>query len=127
MTAEPRYSPSAPQQNVSLDALEMTTYHPVSRIPAVEKQPFLTPDARKNIQVVFEDNDDGPVDALWPVVAGSPPIRQADLSDACLGTVILPLAGSSRPFWDSHWHDRDCKTKFICWTLYCAVSTATFV
>ena len=101
------------QAMVTLDALEMTTYQPFSRFPAVGKQPFLTVGARKNVQVVFEDNDDGPVDSLWPLVTGSAPIRQDQLNDSCLGTVILPLPGSSSPFWDSHWKDRDCKTKFM--------------
>lgn len=101
------------QAMVTLDALEMTTWQPPSRLPAMGKQPFLTPEMRKNVQVVFEDTDVGPVDSLWPLVTGTTPIRQDQLNDTCLGTVILPLAGSSSPFWDSHWQDRDCKTKFM--------------
>ena len=101
------------QAMVTLDALEMTTWQPPSRFPAVSKQPFLTTEMRKNVQVVFEDNDVGPVDSLWPLVTGTMPMRQDELNDTCLGTVILPLAGSSSPFWDSHWQDRDCKTKFM--------------
>lgn len=101
------------QAMITLDALEMTTWKPPSRHPDVGKQPFLTPEMRKKVQVVFEDNDVGPVDSLWSLVTGSPPIRQDQLNDTCLGTVILPLPGSSSPFWDSHWQDRDCKTKFM--------------
>ncbi len=100
------------QAMVTLDALEMTTWQPSGAL-SIGSQPFLTPEKRREVQVVWEDEDDGPVDSLWPLVTGSAPVRMKDLNDTCFGTVILPLAGSSSPFWDSHWTDRDCHTKFM--------------
>lgn len=100
------------QTMITLDALEMAPWHP-SGLPRLSVNPFITDESRKNIQVVIEDDDIGPVDELWPLLTGSKPIRQSQLNDTCLGTVILPLAGSSSPFWDSHWQDRDCQTKFM--------------
>lgn len=100
------------QTMITLDALEMAPWHP-SRLKSLTNQPFLTPESRMDVQVVIEDDDIGPVDELWPLLTGSAPIRQSQLNDTCLGTVILPLPGSSSPFWDSHWQDRDCQTKFM--------------
>ena len=100
------------QAMVTLDAMEMAPWHPSGHLK-LPNTPFLTAKERKNVQVVFEDDDVGPVEMLWPLVTGNPPIRASTLNDTCLGTVILPLPGSSSPFWDSHWQDRDCHTKFL--------------
>lgn len=95
------------QALVTVDALQMAllgpgkAYLPSSEIP--------------HVQVVFEDDVNSPWDdLLWGMITGSKPLRLSSLkSPMCLGTVILPLAGSSSPFWDSHWESRNCKNNFM--------------
>ena len=66
------------------------------------------------VQVVFEDDDLGPWDdLLWPTVTGRKPIRQSELEDGCLGTVILPLTGATSPFWWGVWDDLPCRESFL--------------
>lgn len=66
------------------------------------------------VQVVFEDDDTGPWDdLLWPFVTGRKPVRQSELEDACLGTVILPLTGATSPFWWGVWDDLPCRESFL--------------
>lgn len=66
------------------------------------------------VRVVFEDDDLGPWDdLLWPFVTGKKPIRQSEMEDGCLGTVILPLPGATSPFWWSVWDDLPCRESFL--------------
>ncbi|OAA60281.1 hypothetical protein SPI_05405 [Niveomyces insectorum RCEF 264] len=62
--------------------------------------PLLTKAQRDAVQVVFEDDREEYLDPAWTMVSGLPPIRRRDLpTPFCPGHVILPLAGSSSPFW----------------------------
>lgn len=95
------------QAKLTLDALQMTDYRSSSG------QPYLSAAARKKVQVVFEDDAQGPVDSLWGIVTGSEPVRLSTLNDACLGDVILPLVGTTSPFWIGVWDDMDCKSAYL--------------
>jgi hypothetical protein len=100
------------QAMVSIDALTMTTWQPKSALwPG--KSTYLTAAMVPSIQVVYEDEDIGPVDELWGLITGHDPIHLSQLNSTCMGDVILPLAGSSSPFWESHWTDRNCRQKFM--------------
>ena len=88
------------QVKLSLDAVGMSGFIPRWEIGKV--------------QVVFEDDDKGPWDdLLWPFVTGKKPIRQSELMDGCLGTVILPLPGATSPFWWGVWEDLPCRESFL--------------
>jgi protein O-GlcNAc transferase len=95
------------QTKLTLDALQMTDYG------SSLGQPYLTAATRKDVQVVFEDDAEGPVDSLWSIVTGSEPVRLSTLSDTCLGDVILPLVGTTSPFWIGVWDDMDCKSAYL--------------
>jgi protein O-GlcNAc transferase len=95
------------QSVVTLDALQMAVKS--------SNKAWLPSAELPNVQVVFEDNrKDVWDDALWGMVTGSEPLHLQEITDSrCLGNVILPLAGSSSPFWASHWGARDCSTNFM--------------
>lgn len=94
------------QTMLTLDILHIAIDHKTSK-------PFLSPDTQ--IDVVFEDNDDGPVDDLWNEWwRDNPIIRKASIKEpTCMSNVILALPGSSSPFWQSHWANRDCRETFL--------------
>lgn len=75
---------------MTVDVIRMAT-NPVTKLP------YLTPEV--DIQVAFEDDREEPLDDWWTMVTGSPPLQQSQLEPGCYDNVILPLAGSSSPFW----------------------------
>ena len=95
------------QTKLTLDALQMTDYGSSSG------QPYLSAAARKEVQVVFEDDAEGIVDSLWGIVTGNEPVRLSSFNDTCLGDVILPLVGTTSPFWIGVWDDMDCKSTYL--------------
>ncbi|KAK0715991.1 hypothetical protein B0H67DRAFT_582158 [Lasiosphaeris hirsuta] len=80
------------QAIISIEALRL------ARNPATG-QPYLTAAELAGIRVVLEDDRAEPLDDWWTMVAGKAPVRKADLPDGCYANVIIPLAGSSSPFW----------------------------
>ncbi|KAL1871933.1 hypothetical protein Daus18300_004569 [Diaporthe australafricana] len=53
------------------------------------------------VQVVFDDDRHHALEGLWEIV-GKRPIRTSDLAPGtCYGNVIVPLPGSSSPFWSA--------------------------
>ncbi len=89
------------QVELSLDALEMSAY-----IPGFD---------RKKVEIVFSTDDKGPWDELvWPMITGKMPLYQSEFKrDGCLGTVILPLPGSTSPYWYGVWEDLPCRTSYL--------------
>ncbi|KAI9736845.1 MAG: hypothetical protein M1818_005896 [Claussenomyces sp. TS43310] len=94
------------QAMITIDALQMS-------VDASTGSAYLAPAAIKDIEVVLESEKTGPVWDLWGMITGKPPIIRSSLPASCLGNVILPLAGSSSPFWQAHWDAKDCKNTFI--------------
>lgn len=94
------------QAMISVDALQVA-------INPKTNSPFLASSDVPKIQVVFTDDETGPVDDIWGLITGSPPIRRKDLTSRCMGNVIIPLAGSSSPFWKAHWDNKDCSEQFL--------------
>jgi EGF domain-specific O-GlcNAc transferase len=80
------------QASISLDVIRMAT-NPTTG------GPYLTPQEEASVQVVFEDDRDEPLNDWWTIVSGNPPIRKSQLSPGCYKNVILPLVGSSSPYW----------------------------
>ena len=80
------------QATISLDIVQMAT-------DSSTANSYLTPEEDVSVQVVFEDDRDEPLNEWWTAVSGTPPIRKSQLDPGCYGNVILPLAGSSSPFW----------------------------
>lgn len=78
------------QAMVALDIIRMAV-DPSSGLP------FLTP--TDQVHVVFEDDREEPLDDWWTMITGNAPIRKSQLEPRCYGNVIIPLAGSSSPFW----------------------------
>ncbi|KAK3377746.1 hypothetical protein B0H63DRAFT_547322 [Podospora didyma] len=80
------------QATISIEAIRL------ARDPATGK-PYLTEEASE-VRVDFEDNHNEPLDDWWTLVTGNKPVRIADLPESdCYGNAIVPLAGSSSPFW----------------------------
>ena len=95
------------QAMITLDALQMAID------PATQK-PYLSSAELSNVQIMYEDDEDQVYDSWWPMLTpGSQPVRKSKVGPACLGNVILPLAGSSSSFWQSHWGDQDCHDSFL--------------
>jgi len=96
------------QSMITLDVLQM------SIDPATSK-PYLSRADLSNVQIMYEDDWDGVYDTWWPMLTpgGPQPVRKSTSGPACLGNVILPLAGSSSTFWQSHWGDQDCHESFL--------------
>jgi hypothetical protein len=80
------------QATVTMDIVRMATDHSSGL-------PYLTPEDGSRVQVAFEDDREEPLDDWWTVVTGNPPLRKSQLESGCYRNVILPLAGSSSPFW----------------------------
>lgn len=80
--------------------------------PSTQK-PYLSATAAREVQVVFEDDEDQILDEWWGMLSSKQPLRKSKMGPSCLGNVILPLAGSSSPFWMSHWTDQDCHETFL--------------
>lgn len=65
----------------------------------------------ESAQVVFLDNlADGPYYDMWSMFASKPPIRLNRSSATHLATtkIVVPLPGSSNPFWQGAWLDLHC-------------------
>ncbi|KKY25698.1 hypothetical protein UCRPC4_g01611 [Phaeomoniella chlamydospora] len=64
-------------------------------------QPYLSQLDVENARIAFEDERDEPYQSWWDMVLlnGHKPMRKSDLADDCYNNVILPLPGSSSPFW----------------------------
>ncbi|KAL9107111.1 MAG: hypothetical protein Q9227_007977 [Pyrenula ochraceoflavens] len=64
-------------------------------------EPFLSNTDLQNARIVFEDDRNGPYDDWWGIVLhnGEVPLRKSNLESGCYPNVILPLPGSSSPFW----------------------------
>ena len=84
-------------------------------LDAVQMSGFLGAEFdRTKVQIVFQDDIKGPWDELlWPLITGSKPLYMGELQDGCLGTVILPLPGSTSPFWWKVWEDLPCRESFL--------------
>ena len=66
-------------QSVStLDALQMA-------IDPITKEPYLPSNKLREVEVVFEDNEVGPVWDLWGMLTGGSPTRLKDLPAGCKG------------------------------------------
>ncbi|KAJ9165095.1 DUF563-containing protein [Coniochaeta hoffmannii] len=98
------------QARHTIDALQMAIN------PATGRS-WLTPDEAATVTVVFEDDRVEPMDHLWTVATGNTPIRMSSLEPgACFGNVIIPLAGSSSPFWSALMEDvyhETCHTQVL--------------
>lgn len=98
------------QARHTVDALRMA-------VNPATSEPWLSASEAANVRVVFEDDRREPFDGLWTIATGNKPIRMRDLQPgSCLGNVILPLAGSSSPFWsalmESNPHD-NCRKETL--------------
>ncbi|TPX12147.1 uncharacterized protein E0L32_007033 [Thyridium curvatum] len=94
----------------SLDIMQM------ARNPATGT-PWLSKRDAADVRVVFEDDRQEVYDRWWTMVTGNAPIRRSDLQPGtCFKNVILPMAGSSSPFWsallETNYHD-PCQTRFL--------------
>ncbi|RDW87369.1 hypothetical protein BP5796_03063 [Coleophoma crateriformis] len=98
------------QAMITLDALQMA-------IDPSTQKPYLLPSEVPQVQVVFvQEQETGLVDELdewWKMVTGQKPLLQRDLAPTCLGKVVLPLEGSTSPFWWAHWEEKDCHNRFL--------------
>jgi EGF domain-specific O-GlcNAc transferase len=91
---------------ISLDLLQIA-------INPETKRPYLSAMDVPKVQVIVEDDDDSILEPWWTMLTGSVPLRKSKMEPSCLGNVILPLAGSSSPFWQGHWEPRDCHDTFL--------------
>ncbi|KAJ2905000.1 uncharacterized protein MKZ38_006656 [Zalerion maritima] len=62
-------------------------------------KPYLGKDELSKVEIVFEDDLERPYDYLWTMLTGEPAKRKSAMEPGCYERVILPLAGSSSPFW----------------------------
>lgn len=88
----------------SLDILRSTVD------PSTQK-PFVTDRALEDSRVVFlDDLADGPFYDLWTLFSGKPSVRLKDISahDVEPTTLLIPLPGSSNPFWQGDWVEFGC-------------------
>ena len=97
------------QSTVTMDVVRMATDHSSGL-------PYLAPEDDARVQVAFEDDREEPLDDWWTVVTGNPPLRKSQLDSGCYENVILPLAGSSSPFWTllmQSANDQICTNKIL--------------
>ncbi len=81
------------QATMTLDVVRMA-------IDPFSDHQYLTAEDDVSVEVVFEDDREEPLDDWWTVVTGNKPLRLSQLDSGCYGNVIIPLAGSSSPFWN---------------------------
>lgn len=82
------------QARHTIDALQ-------TAVNAETGQPWLSIEDAGRVQVVFDDNRHHALEDLWKIV-GKGPIRTSDLvPGTCYGNVIVPMPGSSSPFWSA--------------------------
>jgi hypothetical protein len=98
------------QARHTIDALQMA-------MNPVTGRPWLTQEEAAAVTVVFEDDRAEPLDHLWTIATGNTPIRMSSLEPGtCFGKVIIPLAGSSSPFWSALMEDvyhETCHTQVL--------------
>jgi hypothetical protein len=82
------------QAMITLDAMQVA-------INPATGAPWMTKDDVKSMQVVFDDDwPEEPLDDWWRMLNGKQPQRINSLTPGtCYGNVLVPLAGSSSPFW----------------------------
>lgn len=80
------------QAKLTLEALK-TAVNPTTQ------QRYFTQEAVDNLQIVLEDDNETFIDEWWTMLSSRPLLRKSSLDATCFGNVILPLAGSSSPFW----------------------------
>ena len=98
------------QAMLTVDALQ------IARDPTTGK-PWLSREEAAAVTVVFEDDREEPLDPWWKMATGNALMRRSAIApDTCFGHVILPLAGSSSPFWsallEAVYHET-CRTQFL--------------
>jgi EGF domain-specific O-GlcNAc transferase len=99
------------QAMITLDAVQ------IARDPATGK-PWMSKEDVANMQIVFDDDHPAEeIDDWYRMLNGKPPIRIKDLTTGtCHGNVLVPLAGSSSPFWaallETVQHE-PCRTSFL--------------
>lgn len=82
------------QARHTIDALQ-------TAVNAETGQPWLSSEDASRVQVVFDDDRHHALEDLWQIV-GKAPIRTSDLiPGTCYGNVIVPMPGSSSPFWSA--------------------------
>jgi hypothetical protein len=82
------------QARHTIDALQ-------TAVNAETGQPWLSSEDAARVQVVFDDDRHHALEDLWEIV-GKGPIRTSDLvPGTCYGNVIVPMPGSSSPFWSA--------------------------
>jgi hypothetical protein len=97
------------QVTITLDVLKMAS-DPVTGIP------YLTPEEANNMTIVWEDDRTEYLDDVWRIVNGKTPIRKSAMLPGCYGNVVLPLPGSSSPFWlllVEHLYHPVCESRFL--------------
>ena len=99
------------QTMVTLDALQVARNSATGR-------PWMTKEDVASMQIVFDDNE--PQEALddwWRMLNGKAPAHAETLPPrSCYGNVVLPLAGSSSPFWAAlleKVHHEPCQEPFL--------------
>jgi protein O-GlcNAc transferase len=73
--------------------------------------PFFTNKDVDNTQVlILDDHPDGPYFDLWSMYARRPPVRFSAIppTDSARTNLIVPLAGSSNPFWQAELLSYNC-------------------
>ena len=97
------------QVGITLDILKIAS-DPVTGIP------YLTPEEANNMTIVWEDDRSEYLDDVWRIVNGKTPIRKSAMQPGCYGNVVLPLPGSSSPFWlllMEHLYHPVCESRFL--------------
>lgn len=72
---------------------------------------FTDADEPETQVILLDDEEDGPYINLWTLLAKKPLQRISSLSpDVEFGSIIVPLAGGSNPFWQGDWQPNSCTT-----------------
>jgi protein O-GlcNAc transferase len=82
----------------------------MAKIP-VKNAPFFSESDVRNTQIVIlDDYDEGPAYGLWKMFGNRPVLRLGNLSHSPSheSRMIVPLPGSSNPFWQAEWVDYGC-------------------
>jgi EGF domain-specific O-GlcNAc transferase len=81
------------QAMLTLDALRIAV-HPKTGVP------WMTAEQADSVIIVLDDDRTEMLEDWWMMLTGRPPIRRSELLPGqCFAGIILPLAGSSSPFW----------------------------